>query len=692
MNHRTVLYLTCLLWPALNFIPQLALGQSRDPEHYQLLVRDKVQIKGGAYVAGNVGVNSPEGSLKLSHDSVVADGRELVADKVRIQPPNARAFDVFANLLHLGKGAIVGGTITQPVSPPIYDPEPLVLPDPFDPANFPPAFPITCGGPDRVGGTGESFVLTPGSYGTVSVGTNGKVTLQAGTYEFCSLVVVKYGGIFVEAPATINVRDVFRIGPSSGFVPMGNANQIQVNVQGVQVKVASYSTFGGRLFAPKAKLAVGGLALVTGHMVAQRLVTDGGTHLFTCGNGALDAGEQCDASAPGGDQACPGTCVAPGLPNECTCSGSPPTTTTTTEPTTTSTTTTTIAVTTTTVVSTTTTTTPASTTTTTVSTTTTTEPTTTTTTVSTTTTTTLGSTTTTTLSPTTTTEPTTTSTTTTTIAVTTTTVVSTTTSTTLGATTTTTVSTTTTTQPTTTSTTTTTVAVTTTTVASTTTTTTTTVSTTTTTTLPPCAPAPTSISSNFNGTPIRENNFIWFSSVLKAQGLGSNPVTVRFDAQTIQFSAAGNPFVLNVPNASITFSPTATLATTTFNTVANEWETVVPSSGLSGNDFVSGLAFEVPFDFPGGINPVIWSGTFSSDTPGVSINWQWAAAVYTMFSTDYNLLGVKPVDDNMGSVYLNSDHAGTPENFKTFVTGGARGGGGSNFTGSLSATAGVSCP
>src|SRR5205823_6521781 len=512
-----------------------------------------------------------------SHDSVVADGRELVADKVRIQPPNARAFDVFANLLHLGKGAIVGGTITQPVSPPIYDPEPLVLPDPFDPANFPPAFPITCGGPDRAGGTGESFVLTPGSYGTVSVGTNGKVTLQAGTYEFCSLVVVKHGGIFVEAPATINVRDVFRIGPSSGFVPMGNANQIQVNVQGVQVKVASYSTFGGRLFAPKAKLAVGGLALVTGHMVAQRLVTDGGTHLFTCGNGALDAGEQCDASAPGGDQACPGTCVAPGLPNECTCSGSPPTTTTTTEPTTTSTTTTTIAVTTTTV-------------------------------------------------------------------------------------------------------------------ASTTTTTTTTVSTTTTTTLPPCAPAPTSISSNFNGTPIRENNFIWFSSVLKAQGLGSNPVTVRFDAQTIQFSAAGNPFVLNVPNASITFSPTATLATTTFNTVANEWETVVPSSGLSGNDFVSGLAFEVPFDFPGGINPVIWSGTFSSDTPGVSINWQWAAAVYTMFSTDYNLLGVKPVDDNMGSVYLNSDHAGTPENFKTFVTGGARGGGGSNFTGSLSATACVSCP
>jgi len=38
------------------------------------------------------------------------------------------------------------------------------------------------------------------------------------------------------------------------------------------------------------------------------------------------------------------------------------------------------------------------------------------------------------------------------------------------------------------------------------------------------------------------------------------------------------------------------------------------------------------------------------------------------------------------SIYKNSDHAGTPENFKTFVVGGATGGGGSNFTGSYSAT------
>jgi beta-glucanase (GH16 family) len=169
-------------------------------------------------------------------------------------------------------------------------------------------------------------------------------------------------------------------------------------------------------------------------------------------------------------------------------------------------------------------------------------------------------------------------------------------------------------------------------------------------------------------------------------------VTIRFDNSAIDFTAAGNPYHLVVPNAEITFSPTATLATTAFNTATNTWETTLPSSGLAGNDWLTGLAFQVPVDLPGGINPVTWSGTFSSDTTGLTIHWQWAAAIYTVFSTDYNLLGVKPVDDNMASIYLNSDHAGTPENYKTFVIGGARGGGGSNFTGSYSGTGSVSCP
>jgi len=207
----------------------------------------------------------------------------------------------------------------------------------------------------------------------------------------------------------------------------------------------------------------------------------------------------------------------------------------------------------------------------------------------------------------------------------------------------------------------------------------------------PCTPQPSSIASNFNGTAIGQGNFIWFNSVLKVSGLGQTPATVRFNASTITFTAGTTNYTLAVPNAKIVFDPTAALASTTFNTATNTWETTAPV-GVAGNTFLAGLAFQVPpGGFPGGIHPVTWTGTFTSDTTGVRINWKWAAAVYTSFSSDYNTLGVKPVDDNKASAYKNSDHAGTPENFKSFVIGGARGGGGSNFTGSYSATKSVQC-
>jgi RHS repeat-associated protein len=198
------------------------------------------------------------------------------------------------------------------------------------------------------------------------------------------------------------------------------------------------------------------------------------------------------------------------------------------------------------------------------------------------------------------------------------------------------------------------------------------------------------IISNFNGTAIPGGSFIWFSSVFKASGLESQPVRVFLRAASVQFTAGGATYNLPVPDANITFSPAATSAMTFFDPNKNAWITTLPSTGLAGNSFLSGMIFPVPASgLPGGINPVTLSGTFYSDTNGVSINWQWAAAVYTSFSSDYRALDVKPVDDTSASVYKNSDHAGTPEAYKTFVTGGARGGGGSNYTGSYSATASV---
>jgi hypothetical protein len=197
------------------------------------------------------------------------------------------------------------------------------------------------------------------------------------------------------------------------------------------------------------------------------------------------------------------------------------------------------------------------------------------------------------------------------------------------------------------------------------------------------------ISSNFNGTAIPANDTIWFNSVMKVSGLGSAPVTVFVKAASVDFTdKLGNNYHVPMPDSVITFTPSASSAATAFDTAANAWKTTVPS-GLGGNTFLDGVALPLPNGLPGGTNPVNFTADFSTDTPGIKINWQWAAAAYGQFGSDPGSLGVKPVDSNSASAYQNSDHAGTPENFKTFVLGGARGGGGSNFTGSYSATKAV---
>jgi len=210
---------------------------------------------------------------------------------------------------------------------------------------------------------------------------------------------------------------------------------------------------------------------------------------------------------------------------------------------------------------------------------------------------------------------------------------------------------------------------------------------------PSPAPPPTpsnvsTISSNFNGTSIAAGDYIWFNSVVSVSGLGSAAAKVYTQGGTIQFSANGTAYNLSVADTVILFSPSATSASTVFDAVNNQWNITVPLS-FSGNVFLGGLAYPVSTALPGGINPVDWTETFYTDTTGVSLNWKWAAAVYTSFSLDNNTVGVKPIDGNTLNPYSNSDHAGTPENYKSYVVGGARGGGGSNWTGSYSGTASV---
>jgi hypothetical protein len=115
---------------------------------------------------------------------------------------------------------------------------------------------------------------------------------------------------------------------------------------------------------------------------------------------------------------------------------------------------------------------------------------------------------------------------------------------------------------------------------------------------------------------------------------------------------------------------------------------------VTGNTFVTGVGFQVPADFPTGIQDATFSASFTTDTPGVTLQWQWGAAVYnSSFSTTYansgnsNLLGVNPEDGSADTHGM--DAAGTPEAFKNNVVFGGTGGGLTNYTGYLSTAAGV---
>lgn len=188
-----------------------------------------------------------------------------------------------------------------------------------------------------------------------------------------------------------------------------------------------------------------------------------------------------------------------------------------------------------------------------------------------------------------------------------------------------------------------------------------------------------SITASFNRIPIAEGDTIWFNSAFNTHGLGREEATIWVTDQKITFSDQGVDYTVDVPDSIIHFLPgiRAADATTTFDDSANAWVTNLPLQDV-GDSFLGGVAFHVDTELSPRIRPVTWEANFTTDTEGVSLRWKWAAAVYTSFD---DAPGVKPVDRRTFE-YPNLDPAGTPEEFKPFLVGGARGGPrGSNYTG-----------
>ena len=113
-----------------------------------------------------------------------------------------------------------------------------------------------------------------------------------------------------------------------------------------------------------------------------------------------------------------------------------------------------------------------------------------------------------------------------------------------------------------------------------------------------------------------------------------------------------------MPDSKVIFSRNVWQATTTFSN--GQWVTTVPVNYGGGNIFLSGLGWQLPNGLAGGQNAT-WSGTFTSDTPGVTVDWQWGAAAYNGFGSSPGGLNIKPVDGSGWDSWGNSDHAGTRE-------------------------------
>ena len=205
---------------------------------------------------------------------------------------------------------------------------------------------------------------------------------------------------------------------------------------------------------------------------------------------------------------------------------------------------------------------------------------------------------------------------------------------------------------------------------------------------------------------VHENDTIgeiaWFNSHLT--GLKGTIPTSIFQITITGGKITFGPSTLNVPDAVITFSPTATCAQTTFNVVFNRWETTLPLSAAGHADeiFAAGIAFLIPSGFPQNVNNVTWTANINSSAPGLQVTWQFGVSNWltshngTSFPTlskspfvpDYNGMMIDPGHNVTTCGNFGGDHAGAPEfaGRQNVLTGGGSGGGGSNWTGSWSST------
>lgn len=166
------------------------------------------------------------------------------------------------------------------------------------------------------------------------------------------------------------------------------------------------------------------------------------------------------------------------------------------------------------------------------------------------------------------------------------------------------------------------------------------------------------------------------------KGIPTDATTlVRFSGASLSLNGTKHP----LPDALMIFDPAAPgTITTSYDRLQNLWTTVINPRQLSNEIFITGAAIPVTPQIAAGAKAT-FSFSLDSQARPLSFPWQWSAGVYTAWPTDWNHAGIQP--------YHGSYHSGAPTDGGTQLSliGGPRGGGGSNFTGSWSATGNGNC-
>ena len=205
--------------------------------------------------------------------------------------------------------------------------------------------------------------------------------------------------------------------------------------------------------------------------------------------------------------------------------------------------------------------------------------------------------------------------------------------------------------------------------------------------IPPSGTAIGGSGTSWNKFTATSGDVVWINMHIGTpSGVPTNTVT------TVQFT--GMNFVLNgvkygLPDGFLIFDPSAPATpTTTYNSAYSPngaWTTTINPSDLSDEIFFDGQAVPVDSNITSGGQANLTYTTESTDN-ALSFSWQWSAAVYTYWP-DNNTANILPY-------HAGGLHAGTPQNTQVqqSLIQGPRGGGGSNFTGSWSATGNGACP